>query len=82
MASRLRISVLVGLASLFAITATGSVQPCDWFAASLEAVPHVGLSERIGPFESLWDGETYEGCEVEFETHDSLSAEASVASRA
>lgn len=69
---------LSGLLSLVACVAAappeGSDDPCDHFYDALAAVPHVALTRSAGPFESIWDRETYEGCEVAFETNDSIRA--------
>lgn len=46
-------------------------EPCDELYAQLAAVPHVSLTKRVGPFESLWSGEPLAGCEIAFETNDS-----------
>lgn len=48
--------------------------PCDAFYEALRAVPHVSLALGTGAFISIWDGEKYDGCEVEFETNDSVRA--------
>lgn len=52
----------------------GIIGPCDVFYNSLQAVPHVSLTVEEGGFTSIWDGERYDGCEVEFETNDSTRA--------
>jgi len=44
---------------------------CLVFYEALQAVPHVSLTIATDGFTSIWDGETYDGCEVEFETNDS-----------
>jgi hypothetical protein len=46
--------------------------PCDEFYDALAEVPHESLRTALGTFESLWDGGIHEGCEVEFQTNDSL----------
>ena len=53
---------------------------CQPFAEDLHPVPHMVLTMRIGDLESLWDQTPFNGCEVEFETNDSLSAGARVPS--
>jgi len=52
--------------------------PCDVFVDALDAIPHVTLARADGRFESVWDGETYAGCQVDFQTTDVLLAGASV----
>ncbi len=47
--------------------------PCQPFMDELEAVPQVELSMRMGELESVWDREPFTGCEIEFETNDSLT---------
>ena len=47
-------------------------EPCDELHAALEAVPHVSLTRSAGPFYSIWDRETVRGCEIQFETNDSI----------
>lgn len=47
-------------------------KPCKYFHESLERVPHVVLSVASGRFVSEWDQEEYIGCQVDFETNDSL----------
>jgi hypothetical protein len=54
--------------------------PCELFFTALENVPHVVLSMRTGAFVSTWDEMEYRGCEVDFETNDSLSEAVSVPS--
>jgi hypothetical protein len=54
--------------------------PCEYFQSVLEPVPHVALSVNSGGFVSEWDREEYRGCEVNFETNDSLTAGLSVPS--
>ncbi|MDH3271746.1 MAG: hypothetical protein OEN56_10455 [Gemmatimonadota bacterium] len=74
MRSSLRLLALSGIAGGCGATTSGAAGPCDSFVESLARVPHVSLTTRTGRFESQWDGRSYDGCEVEFETHDSLSA--------
>jgi len=61
-------------------SASDRANPCEPFAVALEAVPHVALAVRSGRFESMWDQVEYDGCEVEFETIDSLKARTPVPS--
>ncbi len=51
---------------------------CDEFYDALAAVPHVSLTRSFGSFESIWDAKIYDGCEIEFETNDSIRAGADV----
>ena len=51
---------------------------CEPLATALEPVPHVTLTVRTGDYESVWDGARHRGCEIEFETTDSLRADVPV----
>ncbi len=64
------------LAGFFVVACaqTEPASPCEPFFTALESVPHVALSMSAGPFVSTWDEMEYRGCEVDFETNDSLSA--------
>ncbi|MBT8478897.1 MAG: hypothetical protein KJO06_08275 [Gemmatimonadetes bacterium] len=55
-----------------------SALPCPYFQSRLESVPHVALSAASGRFVSDWDQEQHVGCQVDFETNDSLREGASV----
>ena len=50
--------------------------PCDELYEMLEAVPNVSLARDRGPFQSIWDGQTLAGCEISFETNDSIRDDA------
>lgn len=67
---------LVGFAAACARAEPGTL--CEPFFVALDSVPHVALSMRTGAFVSIWDGMRYDGCEVAFETNDSLRAGVSV----
>lgn len=45
---------------------------CDDLFEMLAVVPHVSLTRNSGPLNSIWDRETVQGCEVAFETNDSI----------
>lgn len=66
------------------VWAVASVQvhpanPCEWFSSRLEAVPHTILSLKADDlFVSLWGKEEFTGCELRFETNDSLLGEVAV----
>lgn len=45
---------------------------CDELYETLVVVPHVLLTRHSGPLESIWDRETIQGCEIAFETNDSI----------
>ncbi len=45
---------------------------CQPFLGPLEVVPYVELSVYSGVFESVWDEQRYHGCEIRFETNDSI----------
>lgn len=71
--------VIAGMISGMALLVSqpASAQPrvplaCEEFYDALAAAPHVSLTRSSGPFTSIWDGATREGCEVDFETNDSL----------
>jgi len=51
----------------------GEPEPCDYFHSTLSAVPHDTLMRSTGEIAWIWDGETYQGCEVRFVAHDSLA---------
>ncbi|TFG65296.1 MAG: hypothetical protein E4H28_04380 [Gemmatimonadales bacterium] len=53
-------------------------QHCEYFFSALQPVSHTSLSVHDGAFVSEWDGSEYRGCEVQFETHDSLPRTAPV----
>jgi hypothetical protein len=69
---------LVGF--LGACAQTEPASPCEPFFTALENVPYVVLSMSTGAFVSTWDGMEYSGCEIDFETNDSLSAGVSIPS--
>lgn len=69
----------------FAVFSVGCAQtepagPCEFFFTALENVPHVVLSMSTGAFVSTWDGMEYNGCEIDFETNDAVSAGVSIPS--
>ena len=45
---------------------------CDELYEILVVVPHVSMTRHSGPLESIWDRETIQGCEIAFETNDSI----------
>ncbi len=65
---------LLLLGFLSACTQADPAALCEPFSTSLEAVPHVALSVNTGEFVSAWDRMRYRGCEIDFETNDSLRA--------
>lgn len=60
--------------------AQDSELPCVFFEEALEAVPHLELRVSWDGFVSEWDQSEQSGCEVAFETNDSLSAGAPIPS--
>ena len=79
MTPRWRLFGIVGLFGCAAAdTPPGPPDPCDDFYQALTEVPHLSVQKTVGSFESNWDGETYEGCELQFETNDSLTGRVSV----
>ena len=85
MRMRLRKTLFPGLGSLgswvlaFVVLMPASASgQCDAFYRELATVPHVSLTIATAGFTSVWDGERYEGCEVEFETNDSTRSETAV----
>ena len=62
---------LTGLC-IAAAAPTAVVGQCRLFYEALEGVPHTSLTIGTDGFTSIWDGETYDGCEVAFETNDSV----------
>jgi hypothetical protein len=48
--------------------------PCEYFYAALEAVPHDTLTASAGEGVWLWHDQGFVGCQVRFVTNDSLSA--------
>ena len=75
-------SLLYGCLAGFSVACaqTEPESPCELFFTALENVPNVVLSMSDGAFVSTWDGTEYRGCEVDFETNDSLSADVSIPS--
>ena len=66
---------MLSLAGFFAACAQpDSPSVCRDFFVALDVVPHTILSLKAGDLVSIWDGDTYEGCEVQFETNGSLRA--------
>lgn len=61
------VAVLLG-----ACTIAEPVDLCEPFSALLVAVPRTSFVTRTGEFESTWDGSRRFGCEIQFETSDSL----------
>lgn len=78
MNSRHNWCVVLGLVRLMSPGPTAQEDPCRAFQRALEPVPHVVLTHRIGPIESMWNGEPPAMCEVKFETTDSVLAGAVV----
>ena len=73
MISRLgRIGLLSLSVSLVAAEPHAVLDPCDAFYQDLLVVPHVSLTVAADGFTSIWDGESYAGCEIEFKTNDSI----------
>lgn len=59
--------------SASAVLASGvaaQASPCPDFHAVLEEVPHLALTTRPGPIESIWPSEPVAECEVVFQTTD------------
>jgi hypothetical protein len=76
----MRARTAVALAAAIAVAcARGTSQAppdsmCEPFHEALAGIPNVALSVRTGSFRSVWDDAEHEGCEIRFETTDSLSA--------
>jgi hypothetical protein len=45
---------------------------CSYFYRSLLQLPHTKLTQNINDFLSLWNGQRLQGCEVVYESHESL----------
>lgn len=73
------VEALLLIAFSLLVTQSRQENPCDWFFSRLEVVPHTVLSlETEGVFVSLWGGEEFDGCELMFESNDSLLGDAEV----
>ena len=64
--------VVLGLATSVGSGAALQEGPCGEFYAALQEIPHVSLTTREGPVESIWPGEPAAACEMAFETTDSI----------
>jgi hypothetical protein len=62
--------VILGVATSVGPGSSLQEGPCAEFYAALEEVPHVSLTTREGPIQSIWTGESAPACEVAFETND------------
>jgi hypothetical protein len=67
--------ILFLAATLAACAQVDQAELCGPFFSALDEVPHTTLTIATGHYVSDWDGAAYEGCEVEFQTNDSLSAD-------
>ena len=52
--------------------AFGADPVCSYFYRSLLRLPHTKLTQNINDFLSLWNGQRLQGCEVVYESHESL----------
>lgn len=70
------VEALLLIAFSLLVTQSRQENPCDWFFAQLNPIPHTVLSVRSDvTLVSLWGGEEFNGCELKFETTDSLLGE-------
>lgn len=60
--------------AIFAAAAIITKDPCGYFCRALKDVPHEKLTRHDGEIEFLWKGVKSPGCEVVFETNDTLLA--------
>jgi hypothetical protein len=52
--------------------AFGADPVCSYFYRSLLQLPHTKLTQNINDYLSLWNGQRLQGCEVVYESHESL----------
>jgi len=70
--------LIVGALLVAGTSACRQPDACREFSQALEGIPHVALTTRTGPIESIWNGEAPAACEVAFETTDAVLAGAVV----
>jgi hypothetical protein len=54
------------------ISAFADDSACSYFYQRLSDLPHIKLTKSDDGFESLWDGRRTHGCEIVFESHESI----------
>jgi hypothetical protein len=52
--------------------AVANYSACSCFYPKLSELPHIKLTQTNNGFKSLWDGKWTHGCEIVFESHDSI----------
>ena len=69
---KIKFLLLASLLLLNTSNAFGSDSVCSYFYRSLLQLPHTKLTQNINDFLSLWNGQRRQGCEVVYESHESL----------
>ena len=52
--------------------ASGADSVCSYFYHILLELPHTKLTQKMNDFISLWNGQRLQGCEVVYESHESM----------
>jgi len=72
MSMKIKFLLLASLLLLNTSIAFGSDSVCSYFYRSLLQLPHTKLTQNNNDFLSLWNGQRLQGCEVVYESHESL----------
>ena len=72
MLMKIKIILMASLLLLNTSIAIGADSVCSYFYRSLLQLPHTKLAKNIDDFLSLWNGQRLQGCEVVYESHESL----------
>mgnify|MGYP006974249547 CR=1 FL=1 len=72
MSMKIKFLLLASLLLLNTSIAFGADPVCSYFYRSLLQLPHTKLTQNINDFLSLWNGQPSQGCEVVYESRESL----------
>ena len=72
MSMKLKFLLPASLLLLNTSIAFGADPVCASFYRSLLQLPHTKLTQNINDYLSLWNGQRLQGCEVVYESHESL----------
>ena len=72
MSMKMKFLLLASLLLLNTSIAFGADSVCSYFYRSLLQLPHTKLTQNNNDFLSLWNGQRLRGCEVVYESHESL----------
>jgi hypothetical protein len=72
MSMKIKFLLLASLLLLNTSLAFGADPVCSYFYRSLLQLPHTKLIQNSDDFLSLWNGKRLGGCEVVYESHESL----------